>query len=262
MIEDDPLVSVLTTAYNREKYIAEAIESVLASTYANFELIIVDDCSTDKTVQIVRSYEAKDKRVRVYVNEKNLGDYPNRNRAASYAKGKYLKYLDSDDIIYPHGLEVMVKSMEQFPEAGFGLSAAGYDSSPMPLLRTSKEAYWEHLISKNHFDRAPGSAIILREAFNRIKGFSGKRMIGDFELWLKMACYYPMVVFQRDLVWDRTHKNQERQTDYAKDYDTLRKEVMNTALEYEDCPLSKEEVSKFKSILNRNRFKKTVKKLF
>src|SRR5260370_37746092 len=95
---EKPLVSVLMTAYNREKYIAQAIESVLASTYTNFELIIVDDRSTDYSVEIARGYERKDKRVRVHVNEKNLGDYPNRNKAASYAVGKYIRYLDSDDV--------------------------------------------------------------------------------------------------------------------------------------------------------------------
>src|SRR5271156_3108445 len=103
------------TAYNREKYIAQAIDSILESTYKNFELIIVDDCSKDKTVEIAKGYAQKDSRVKVFINEKNLGDYPNRNKAASYANGKYLKYVDSDDVVYPTGLEVFVNSMEQFP---------------------------------------------------------------------------------------------------------------------------------------------------
>lgn len=107
-----PIVSVLMTAYNREKFLAEAIESVLASTLANFELIIVDDCSTDSTVAIAQSYASKDARIKVFVNEINLGDYNNRNRAASYANGKYIKYWDSDDIMYPHCLQVMVSAME------------------------------------------------------------------------------------------------------------------------------------------------------
>ncbi|MBN2662839.1 MAG: glycosyltransferase family 2 protein, partial [Bacteroidales bacterium] len=100
-MQNNPFVSVLMTAYNREKYIAEAIESVIASTYQNWELIIVDDGSKDKTVEIAKQYEAKDPRIKVYINEKNLGDYPNRNKAASYAKGKYLKFVDADDLIYP-----------------------------------------------------------------------------------------------------------------------------------------------------------------
>ncbi|HRP45818.1 MAG TPA: glycosyltransferase family A protein [Ginsengibacter sp.] len=247
-----PLVSVLTTAYNREKYIAEAIESVLASTYTNFELIIVDDFSTDNTVNIARSYEAKDKRVKVYVNEKNLGDYPNRNRAASYAKGKYIKFLDSDDIIYPHGLEVMVRSMEQFPEGGFGLSASGYTSSPMPVLLTCKQAYLEHFNSKKHFDRAPGSSIILRDAFQKVGGFSGKRMIGDFEFWLKIGRTFPLVVFQRDLVWDRSHSEQERESEYAKKYEKLRNDILKVAFSDQDCPLTGSEK---KAILLKERKK-------
>src|SRR5665647_2829415 len=98
------LVSVLMTAYNREKYNEEAIESVLTSSYNNWELIIVDDCSKDSTVDIAEKYARLDKRVHVYKNERNLGQFGNRNKAASYAKGVYLKYVDSDDIIYPLSL--------------------------------------------------------------------------------------------------------------------------------------------------------------
>src|SRR5258708_2657866 len=106
-----PLVSVLTTAYNREKYLAECIESVLASTFRDYEHIIVDDQSTDRTYEIALTYAKKDSRIRVYRNEKNLGDYPNRNCAASYATGKYIKYIDADDYVYPHGLAVIVRMM-------------------------------------------------------------------------------------------------------------------------------------------------------
>src|SRR3954447_2239406 len=105
----NPLVSILMTAFNREKYIGEAIQSVLDSSYTNLELIIVDDNSTDRTVEIARSYQKKDVRIKVFINERQLGDYPNRNKAASYATGKYIKYVDSDDYIYPRGLEMMVE---------------------------------------------------------------------------------------------------------------------------------------------------------
>src|SRR5580704_2775124 len=115
-----PLISILMTAYNREKFIAEAIESVLASTFEDFELIIVDDCSIDSTIEIAKTYERNDARIKVYRNENNLGDYPNRNRAASYAKGKYLKYIDADDYIYPWGLQLLIEMMEKFPDAGWG----------------------------------------------------------------------------------------------------------------------------------------------
>ena len=78
-----PLVSILTTVFNREKYIAACIESVLNSSYHNWEMIIVDDQSKDKSVEIAKRYAAKEDRIKVYVNEKNLGDYANRNQAQS-----------------------------------------------------------------------------------------------------------------------------------------------------------------------------------
>ena len=117
----NPLVSVLMTAFNREKYIGEAIESVLASTYTNYELIIVDDGSKDNTVAISKKFEIKDNRIRVYVNEKNRGDYPNRNYAASLARGEFILYVDSDDTILPEGIERLINTMYLFPEAAFGM---------------------------------------------------------------------------------------------------------------------------------------------
>lgn len=118
-----PVVSVLMTVYNRERYLAAAIESVLNQTFRDFELIVVDDASTDRSVVIARQFE-QDSRVQVYVNDQNLGDYPNRNKAASYARGKYLKYVDADDLIYPHCLGLMVEGMDAFPEAALGISRA------------------------------------------------------------------------------------------------------------------------------------------
>src|SRR5579871_5161667 len=188
MERQGPLVSVLMTAYNREGFIAGAIESVLASNYPNFELIIVDDGSKDRTVDIARSYAQKDQRVSVFVNEKNLGDYPNRNKAAEYARGVYIKYLDSDDLLYYYALDVMVNYMERFPEAGFGLSSsAAVDNAPFPMCIAPRQIYLEHFGPFAHFDRSPGSAIIRLDAFREVGGFSGKRMIGDYEFWFKIA---------------------------------------------------------------------------
>lgn len=255
------MVSVLTTCYNRENYIAEAIESVLTSTFTDFELIIVDDCSTDGTVEIAKLFEKQDERIKVYVNQKNLGDYPNRNRAASYAKGKYIKFLDSDDVIYPHGLEVMVRSMEQFPDAGYGLSSLADHDKPLPLGISPHQAYMEHFGRFGHFNRAPGSAIIKKGAFDSVGGFSGKRMIGDFELWLKLSRSFTLVKFQRDLVWDRTHPGKELFSDYASKYDILRKEVLDEALDHSDCPLSEGEIGQIRKKIKRNNRKDKVLKI-
>lgn len=238
-----PTVSVLMTAYNREKYIAEAIESVLASSFTDFELIIVDDCSADSTVEIARPY-LHDKRVQLHINEQNLGDYPNRNRAAELASGKYIKYLDSDDIIHPHGLDVMVYSMEKFPKVGFGISRnqnkikKGIQEKPFPIVIEPEQAYQEHFFENGLFGTSPLSTIICADAFVKVKGFSGKRQIGDLELWLKLGSLYPMVKIVPGLGWWRSHGKQEFEydTDIAKD--KLVYEVHMSALASPDCPLT------------------------
>jgi glycosyltransferase involved in cell wall biosynthesis len=255
-----PLVSVLMTAYNREHFIVDAIESVLASTYPNFELIIVDDGSKDNTVGIAKTYEARDARVQVFENEKNLGDYPNRNKAAAYAVGKYIKYLDSDDIIYPHGLQVMVDAMEKFPEAGYGISAISDSKHPYPCCVSAHDSYLEHFNGYGHFDRAPGSSIINKQAFDQVSGFSGKRMIGDNELWFKLSRYFSLVKLPRDLVWDRVHSGQESRTDYAKEYEKLRRKVLTEALSHPECPLSQLEKEEINKKLKRKAIKQKLKK--
>jgi glycosyltransferase involved in cell wall biosynthesis len=151
-----PMVSVLITSYNRANYIGATLESVLASHFTDFEVIVSDDASSDNTVEIARTYAGQDDRIRVFVNEQNLGDYPNRNKAASHAAGKYIKYVDSDDILYPHALTVMVDGMERFPEAGFGLSSHPDPKTPYPVMTDPHQTYLEHFSGFSHFDRAPG----------------------------------------------------------------------------------------------------------
>lgn len=205
-----PLVSVLMTSYNREKYIAQAIESVLCSTFKDFELIIVDDLSKDRTVEIAKGYESIDPRVKVYINEQNLGDYPNRNKAASYAIGKYLKYVDADDLIYPWGLELMVKMMESFPQAGFGICSLIQDKTKIfPFCLKPEEAYKYHYLGPGLFHKAPLSAIIKRDVFEATGGFMPYRMVGDYEMWHRLAQSYSVVLMPQGLVWYRTHDSQE-----------------------------------------------------
>ena len=259
---NSPTVSVLMTSYNRENYIEDAIKSVLSSSFTDLELIIVDDCSSDRTVEIARSFQKQDSRVRVYVNDRNLGDYPNRNKAASYANGKYIKYLDSDDIMYSHTLSVMVQSMELFPEVGLGLSGKGKKDKPHPYVLSPIEAYREHFGGFGHLDRAPGSAIIKREAFEKVGGFTGRRMIGDNELWLILARYFPIVIFPADLYWARTHEGQESQSDYAKKYAALRKTIFVDALNHPDCPLKSSERASVIKSLSKVNYKRKILNLF
>jgi glycosyltransferase involved in cell wall biosynthesis len=232
-------VSVLMTTFNREKYVTAAIESVLESTFQNFELIIVDDCSKDQTVEIAKKYETLDSRVKVYVNEKNLGDYPNRNKAASYAKGKYIKYVDADDYIYPNGLEIIVNQMESNPKASVGLfSLIQNTHKPFPILLKPSEAYEYNFFGPGLFHKAPLSAIFRKDSFDEIGGFSLIRHAGDFEMWHKMAQKFNFLLIQDHIVWFREHDDQESKKHNAQielNYTRIEKKYIND----ENSPLTK-----------------------
>jgi glycosyltransferase involved in cell wall biosynthesis len=210
-MERAPRVSVLMTAYNREPYIAQAIESVLASTLSDLELIVVDDNSKDGTLAIAEGYRIRDPRVRVHRNAANLGDYPNRNHAASLAAGRYLKYVDSDDYIYPHGLGVMVSAMESFPEAALGLAAQPpRRDRPFPVLLSPNEAFRSHYFEGSGIlSRAPLSAIIRADVFRSVGGFPPARMVGDFAMWHRIAAEHPVLLLPQGLTWYRVHDAQE-----------------------------------------------------
>ncbi len=257
---DGPLVSVLMTAYNREQYIAAAITSVLASTYKNFEIIIVDDRSTDTTVQVARSFAEKDSRVKVFVNETNLGDYPNRNRAASHASGKYLKYVDADDLIYPHGLEILVDSMEKFPNVSWGLCSLQQDNKQIfPFTLSPKEAYEYHYLGPTLFNKAPLSSIIKRDFFNQVGGFRPIRMAGDHDMWHRLAQKNPVVLIQGGIVWYRIHSSQEM-SDYHK-YKNIYRGIVRNYLLDPDCPLDKQTINKVFKYHKRQAFKDAIKSL-
>lgn len=105
------LVSIIMPSYNTERFIADSIQSVLNQTYQNWELIIVDDCSTDNTDTVVASFT--DSRIKYLKNEKNSGAAVSRNRALREAKGKWIAFLDSDDLWASEKLEKQIKFMEE-----------------------------------------------------------------------------------------------------------------------------------------------------
>ena len=112
-----PKVSVLMPVYKTdENYLREAIESILSQTFEDFEFLILDDCPEDDREEIIKSY--KDKRIKYYKNEKNLGITPSRNKLIDMAKGEYLAIFDHDDISLPTRLEKQVAYLDEHPECG------------------------------------------------------------------------------------------------------------------------------------------------
>ncbi len=110
----NPKVSLVMKVYNGEKYLREAMESILSQTFTDFEFLIIDDGSKDSSAEIVRSYQ--DKRIRFLQNEKNMGLCATQNRVIEEARGEYIAVMDCDDISYPTRFEKQVKYLDEHPE--------------------------------------------------------------------------------------------------------------------------------------------------
>ena len=206
---DTPLVSVLLTSYNRDAFIAESIESVLAQTLTDFELLVVDDASTDGTVEIARRY-LSDPRVRLVQNARNLGQFENRRLAVSLGQGRYMKFHDSDDVMYKHCLAVMVEALDAEPRAGFALSGSrDWPGGPCPMLLTPQLAYEREFLGFGLFHLGPSCALFRTEILRRLGGFPEAGVASDFLFWIHACATENVLLTPGDLFYYRVHPNQE-----------------------------------------------------
>jgi hypothetical protein len=234
-----PLVSVLLTSYNRERYIASSIESVLAQTFGDFELLVTDNCSTDGTLDIARSYEPLDRRVRVVVNETNLGQFGNRNRAAQLARGTLLKYHDSDDMMYAHCLAAMVPPMLAYPQAAFGLSSGkDWPGGPCPMVLTPRMSYQREFLGSGLFHAGPSGAMFRADALRALGGFEDLGSPSDFLFWLRACAQVTVLLLPADLFWYRVHPAQELQSASAQRQNAEIIGRVWAALADRSCPLT------------------------
>ncbi len=202
-----PAVSVVIPVRNFEKYIAEAIESVRAQQFSSWELVVVDDCSTDRTGEIAKRF-AEGERIRVIRNATNLGQFPTHNRGAEMARGRYLKFLHGDDILYPHALQVMVESMDEFSEAGLGISCA-LGPWLAPKLFSSAMAWRAQMAGQTSMlAQGPSGTIFRTDAFRAVGGFSSRFHTGDMEMNMRTAAQFAVVAMADGLFWYRRHEAQ------------------------------------------------------
>ncbi len=242
-IKNQPKVSVLMTVYNREKFVVEAIDSVLNSTYTNFELILVDDCSTDSSLAIAKSFEAKDSRVKVFKNGTNLGDYGNRNQAASYGTGKYIKYVDSDDKLYPWSLEYCVQMMEQCSNATIGIFLLSPESYHGSFTIDSLEALTTHWLKRQILSIGPSGCIYSRTAFEALGGFDTRfGVAADCYFHNRLAGLGSVILLPKVFFYYRLHDGQEMNNTKA---------YLVNNLKYQYQLLFKDEIKLSPVLLNR-----------
>lgn len=181
--ESKPLVSVIMPSYNAEKYIKEAIESVIAQTYTNWELFVIDDGSTDKTAEIAQSYAEKDSRIILHRNSCNMGTANTRNVGIKLANGEWIATLDSDDIWHPEKLEIQLKKAEEtgalFLYTSYSLFCDGFREE----YTVPEKVDYSSLLTENVIGC---STVMMHKSILKDHLFPSEVYHEDYALWLDL----------------------------------------------------------------------------
>jgi glycosyltransferase involved in cell wall biosynthesis len=234
------LATVAMVTYNSEKYVSAAISSVLSQSYENLELVIVDDASADRTWEIICGQ--KDSRIRAYRNAANVGEYPNRNLALHYARGKYVVYIDGDDILYPHGLDFMVRSLREFPNAAMALARPWNEKIVYPLEITPREFYLYELLGRGAAGINFAHILFRTSILNGVGGLPTAYKQGDLAVQYRIALEHNSVLISDGLAWWRRTPGQASETVLKAHSGCV--ESLKCQMEYLDnpkCPLSVKE---------------------
>jgi glycosyltransferase involved in cell wall biosynthesis len=198
-----PMVSVVIPTYNRLPKVKDAIESVLCQTYRDFEFWVVDDGSTDGTGEALRAFGNKIK----YISQDNRGASAARNLGARVSRGKYLAFLDSDDLWEPDKLEIQVKCMEENPQFPLCYTDEIWIRKGIrvnPKKRHGKYSGWIFEKCLPLCIISPSSALMKRALFEEIGGFDETLPVcEDYDFWLRVTCRYPVLFIDKKLIVKR-----------------------------------------------------------
>jgi glycosyltransferase EpsE len=183
-----PLVSIIMGAYNCADFVSKAIDSILAQTYENWEFIICNDCSKDKTIDVLQAYAAKDPRIKVIANEKNMGLAATLNHCLSVANGVYVARMDADDESMPNRLEKEASFLEAHPEyAVVGSARIIFDETgDCGVRQCSGEAKKETLLTNPPF--AHPTIMMRKSAYDQLEGYTvdaSTMRAEDLDLWFR-----------------------------------------------------------------------------
>lgn len=179
------LVSVIMPAYNAEKYIRQAIDSVQAQTYCDWELIVVDDDSKDNTNMIVSEYCQKDFRIKLLSNPQNQGVSRTRKKGVEAAAGEWIAFLDSDDVWHPEKLKKQLVLQKQYNAKLVFTGSAFMDSEGNPLgwvLHVPKEIKYQQLLKQNLISNS--SVLVAKNAYQECAVLADN-IHEDFACWLR-----------------------------------------------------------------------------
>lgn len=185
-VKKEALVSIVMPAYNCEDFIGITLDSVINQTYQNWEVIVVDDCSTDNTAEVVQEYIKKDNRISYHKLDKNSGAAVARNKAVDLANGKYMAFLDSDDLWFPEKLTKQIGYMEENAYTFTCTSYTKIDEEGEYLDRTigvRKQSDYNDILKKN-----PGNSTVVynSEEIGKVK-IPNIRKRNDYVMWLSVV---------------------------------------------------------------------------
>ncbi|UCH15261.1 MAG: glycosyltransferase, partial [Bacteroidales bacterium] len=206
------LVSIIMPVYNGEKYLKDAVNSVLEQSYKEFELIIIDDCSTDTTSQILAEYEKMDSRIKVYYNNKNLGVSKSLNLALNMAKGMFIARIDSDDVWFKEKLRKQIEHLANNPSTYLLGTAKKVINESGNIINTKEKQFFAYaqikrqILKNNLFCH---SSVIFRRSILNDAGYYNERFLNseDYEFWIRVLAKRKAEILPEPLVYYRLHKD-------------------------------------------------------
>lgn len=242
------LVSVIMPVYNAEKYIAEAVNSILNQTYPYFELLIVDDCGNDSSMDIVKQY--KDSRIKILYNDMNRGIAYSRNRALKESKGKYIAIMDDDDFAYPQRFEKQVSYLEEHIEMDvLGGAVEAVDGEGKKIRQAAETLKNPLYIKVNFLFRCifHNSEVMFRKRLiekNHISYCNNCYGMEDFRFWIECSKVGKMTNLPDLIVQHRYHEETETFRVKKEEYDKRKeyyKELQKLSFKLNGFNLSEED---------------------
>ncbi|NGP76683.1 glycosyltransferase family 2 protein [Balneolaceae bacterium YR4-1] len=251
--ENEPFVSIVTPVYNGEKYLTQCIESVLEQTYQNWEYVIVNNCSTDRSLEIAEKYAERDDRIRIHNNKQHLEVLKNLNHAFRQIspESKYCKVIHADDLLFPECVSRMVALSEEYPSVGLVSSyrlvndIVGPSGLPYPSHKISgKEICRRFLLHEEYYFGAPSTLLIRSDLIiKREKVYDETILQGDVSACLDILKESDFGFVHQVLSYTRRHKDSVTETK-AKKYSRFMLGYLKTHLDYAPYFLTEEEMEK------------------
>lgn len=218
--ERKPLVSIVLPVYNGEKFLAESIESCCRQTYERWELLIIDDGSSDNTEAIARSYAEKDERISYYRNSKNLKLPRTLNRGFSMAKGRYLTWTSDDNYYRPSAIEKMVDALQKSESEFVFAACLIIDENGKNIGENRAPKEYRHAIWSYNFIGA--CFLYSREVYKAIGEYDPRLFLcEDYDYWLRIFAHFRVEYLDEELYVYRQHQGALSQTHKYQQYQVL-----------------------------------------